>query len=115
MSKYVTVRPIWEWEERVNKTIEQMEKRKYLVVTDHGSNLYSFDELLKEFWLDLQAACGRIGFWQSDCDEWFIKPTTANPRQWKKLMNELLNEIVENSCDVMAIACVKNEDFVAMV
>lgn len=115
MSKYVTVRPIWEWEERINKVIEQLEKQKYLVVTNHGSSLYSFNELLDEFGLDLQTAAGKIGFWEIDYGDWYIKPIMANPRKWKNIMNELLNTILGTNRGVLAVACVKNEDFVAMV
>lgn len=115
MSKYVTVRPIWEWEERINKVIEQLEKQKYLVVTNHGSNLYSFNELLDEFQLDLQTPDGMIGFWQTGCDDWYIKPMLANPSKWKNFMNELLNTILGTTRGILAVACVKNDDFVAMV
>ena len=102
-------------EERIYKVIKQLAKRKYLVVANHDSGVYRFNELLNKFGLELQTTDGQIGFWEIDYDDWYIKPITANPRKWKNIMNELLNTIFDTSRDVLAVACVENEDFVAMV
>lgn len=53
-------------EECVNEVLEQLAKRKYLVVADHDSGVYRFNELLNRFGLELQTTDGKIGFWGVD-------------------------------------------------
>lgn len=102
-------------EECVNKVLEQLAKRKYLVVADHDSGVYRFNELLNRFGLELQTTDGKIGFWGVDYDDWSIKPITANPSKWQDIMNELLNTILGNNRGALAVACITNNDFVATV
>lgn len=102
-------------EERIYKVVKQLAKRKYLVVANHDSGVYRFNELLNKFGLELQTTDSQIGFWEIDYDDWFIKPITANPRKWKNIMNELLNTILDTNRDVLAVACITNNDFVATV
>lgn len=102
-------------EERVNEVLKQLAKRKYLVVANHDSGVYSFNELLNKFGLELQTKDGQIGFWEIDYDDWYIKPITANPRKWKNIMNELLNTILGTNRGALAVACITNNDFVATV
>lgn len=121
MSKYVTVKPIWEWEEETRKRLAKIANKKFLVVTDGSCqqecNVYSFDGLLKEFWLELYIKGTMVGVWQTDCDDWLIQPTkiTSN-NNLQSFLHQFLEEIVQaNSLDVLAIACVKNKNFVATI
>lgn len=102
-------------EECVNMVLEQLAKRKYLVVADHDSGVYRFNELLNKFGIELQTTDGKIGFWESDWDDWYIKPITANPDKWQDIMNELLNTILGTNRGALAVACITNNDFVATV
>lgn len=102
-------------EECVYKVVKQLAKRKYLVVANHDSGVYRFNELLNKFGLELQTTDGQIGFWEIDCDDWYIKPMTANPRKWENIMNELLNTILDTNRGALAVACITNNDFVATV
>ncbi len=102
-------------EERIYKVVKQLAKRKYLVVANHDSGVYRFNELLNKFGLELQTTDGQIGFWEIDYDDWYIKPITADPSKWQDIMNELLNTILDTNRDVLAVACITNNDFVATV
>lgn len=106
--------------ERINKVIKQLEKQKYLVVTDHGSSLYSFNELLDEFGFELKIVDDKIGFWEVDYNEWgvidyadwYSEPMVADPSKWQNIMSDLLNSIFGYNRGILAIACVKNDNFV---
>lgn len=102
-------------EECVTEVLKQLAKRKYLVVADHGGGVYRFNELLNKFGIELQTTDGKIGFWESDWDDWYIKPITANPRKWQDIMNELLNTILGTNRGALAVACITNNDFVATI
>lgn len=102
-------------EERIYKVVKQLAKRKYLVVADHDSGVYRFDELLNKFGIELQTTDGKIGFWEIDYDDWYIKPITANPSKWQDIMNELLNTILSTNRGALTVACITNNDFVATV
>lgn len=102
-------------EECIYKVLKQLAKRKYLVVADHDSGVYCFNELLDKFGLDLQTTDGKIGFWEIDYDDWLIKPITADPLKWQNIMNELLNTILGTNRGVLAVACITNNDFVATI
>lgn len=97
----------------VKKQLAKLSQKQFLVVTngDYGDEcqLYDFDALLTEFWLEPKIVDGLLGFWQTDCNDWLIVPQKT--ADWHELMEDLLSEISKCALDVTAIACVKDERF----
>ena len=65
----------------------------------------SFDQLMKEFWIKPKIVNGEVGFWQIDCQDWYMIPQKVSQSTVKGLVDQLIDEIIENSIDVDSIIC----------
>ncbi|MEO5289142.1 hypothetical protein [Limosilactobacillus allomucosae] len=107
MMKMFNILQAWN-AKRVIKTLRQ---QNFVVAFNdvfddgRGKESMSFDQLMKEFWIKPKIVNGEIGFWQIDCQDWYMLPQKVNKSTLVGLINQLIDEIIENSIDVDSIIC----------